>query len=316
MKQLVTLIFLSILIHFNTAYAQKCLYISSYHHGYAWSDGVEKGLRNTLDGKCEVKQFDMDTKRKKTPELIQKATLEAKKIIENWKPDVVIASDDNASKYLIKPFFKNHSLPFVFCGVNWNTDAYGYPYDNVTGMVEVAPIKDLFKRVTLITGKPKNAFYIGADTLSEKKNLFRYQQEAKQTQINLDHGLAKNQQEWIELYKKAQNYDFVIIGSYSGINDWNLTSIQTYLYLNSQKLSITIHEWMMPYTMYGLTKIPEEQGEWAAEAALYILDGVSPKEIPIVSNRKWDVWVNKEIVNQTNIHIPPKLIKKAKTYIH
>jgi hypothetical protein len=31
------------------------------------------------------------------------------------------------------PFFKNASLPFVFCGINWDSTEYGLPCENVTG---------------------------------------------------------------------------------------------------------------------------------------------------------------------------------------
>ncbi len=299
----------------NQASAQKCLYISSYHQGYAWSDGVERGLRQELKGKCELKQFNMDTKRIKTIEYKQQIALKAKALIESWKPDVVIASDDNAAKYLIKPYYKNHTIPFVFCGINWNTDAYGFPYDNVTGMVEVAPIAELLDRAITITGHSNKAYYIGADTLSEQKNLQRYEQEAKNLNITLHHGLAKTNDEWIALYQKAQDYDFIIIGSYSGINNWKSSNIRSNIKQHAQKLTITIHDWMMPYSMYGLTKIPEEQGQWAAQVALYILQGGSPKDIPVVANRKWEVWVNQDIINRASIHIPDKLLKKAKTYI-
>ncbi|MFM1892820.1 MAG: hypothetical protein RLZ44_1897, partial [Pseudomonadota bacterium] len=48
----------------GAAWSARCLYISSYHQGYAWSDGVERGLRQGLEGQCELRQFDMDTKRK------------------------------------------------------------------------------------------------------------------------------------------------------------------------------------------------------------------------------------------------------------
>ncbi|MES9974447.1 MAG: hypothetical protein ABW094_09315, partial [Candidatus Thiodiazotropha sp.] len=122
------------------AVANKCLFISSYHTGYAWSDGVESGLRETLGGKCELKQFDMDTKRHKDEVSKKEAARKARELIERWRPDVVITADDNAAKYVIKPFFKDHQVPFVFCGINWNVDEYGFPYSNTTGMVEVAPI--------------------------------------------------------------------------------------------------------------------------------------------------------------------------------
>ena len=93
------------------AEAARCLFVSSYHQGYAWSDGVERGLRSVLDGNCEVRQFDMDTKRKKTKADKEKAALEAKRIIETWEPDVVIVADDNAAKYVVQPFYKDHETP-------------------------------------------------------------------------------------------------------------------------------------------------------------------------------------------------------------
>jgi hypothetical protein len=85
----------------------------------------------------------MDTKRHKGNEFIQAAAQKAKSEIESFQPDVVIASDDNASKHLIQPFYKDADLPFVFCGVNWDESVYGYPYKDVTGMVEVSGVKEL-----------------------------------------------------------------------------------------------------------------------------------------------------------------------------
>ena len=99
---LMVLLMLS-LVSAQSAFAAKCLFISSYHRGYAWSDGVERGVRSVLDGQCELKQLDMDTKRHKDVESIKQKTLEAKALIESWQPDVVITADDNAAKYIIKP---------------------------------------------------------------------------------------------------------------------------------------------------------------------------------------------------------------------
>jgi hypothetical protein len=70
----------------------------------------------------------MDTKRNKKEEEKRRAALKAKELIESWKPGVVITADDNAAKYLLQPYFRDHKIPFVFCGVNWNVDEYGFPY--------------------------------------------------------------------------------------------------------------------------------------------------------------------------------------------
>jgi len=36
--------------------AAKCLYISSYHKGYEWNDGIERGLEAELKGQCVVQR--------------------------------------------------------------------------------------------------------------------------------------------------------------------------------------------------------------------------------------------------------------------
>ncbi len=307
---IITAVFLVLMS--SNALAGKCLFVSSYHKGYAWSDGVERGLRATLAGKCELKQFDMNTKRHKDEESKKKAALHAKQLIETWKPDVVITADDNAAKYLIQPYFKDHAVPFVFCGINWNVDGYGFPYKNTTGIVEVAPIDALFERARKIQGTVESAMYIGADTLTEKKNLSRFISAARKHNVFLDNRLVSTTADWVAAYKKAQDYDFVIIGSSSGINDWKAEEVRQSVQSFSKSLSLTNHGWMMPFTILGLTKVPEEHGEWAGQAALAILDGAKPTDLPIVSNRKWDIWVNHNILKRSSIRLPKALIRKAK----
>lgn len=292
--------------------AKKCLYISSYHTGYAWSDGVERGLRSVLEGKCEIKQFNMDTKRNKDKEFIINKSLEVKMLIDNWAPDVVITADDNAAKYVIQAHYKDHEIPFVFCGVNWTAAEYGFPYKNVTGMVEVAPIYPLLDKVQSLIPESGKAIYIGAKTLTENKNFARFETALEKKNIKLDAALVSTVKEWLDAYSKAQQYDFIIIGSKSGIVDWDHDLVANQLTGLSKKLSVTNHDWMMPYTMLGFTKVPEEQGEWAAQAALNILDGIEMSKIAIVPNRKWDIWTNSALLKSSNFILPDGLVKKSK----
>jgi ABC-type uncharacterized transport system substrate-binding protein len=293
-------------------FAHKCLFISSYHQGYAWSDGVERGLRKVLHDKCELLQFNMDTKRHKGEEEKKQVALKAKELIDSWKPDVVITADDNAAKYLIQPYFKDHKIPFVFCGINWSVDEYGFPYSNTTGMVEVSPIDAIFEKVNSILGYSHVAVYIGANTLTETKNLRRFKRAAEKRGIQLRYRLVDSVQQWMESYQSAQKYDFIVVGSNSGINDWDEKAVVKFVGSSTKTLTLTTHEWMMPYTILGMTKVPEEHGEWAALAALEILRGTKPTDIPIVFNRKWDIWVNRSILEQSGITIHESLLRKAK----
>ncbi len=307
-----TAVFALLLLAAGPAMASKCLFVSSYHKGYAWSDGVERGLRSVLEGKCELRQFDMDTKRNKSTEFKIESALKAKEIIESWKPDVVITADDNAAKYLIQAHYRESEIPFVFNGVNWTATEYGFPYSNVTGMVEVAPIRDMLETASRVAAPGRRAIYLGAKTLTEEKNLRRVQDAATELGITLDSRLASTSDEWIEAFQMAQSYDFIVLGSNSGINDWDKDRIIRAVALNSQRLTVTSHGWMMPYAMFGMTKVPEEHGEWSGQVALAILDGASPKDIPIISNRKWDLWSNEPLLRAAGVELPRSLKHKAK----
>ena len=309
---LLALVALGVLSNANDAQAARCLFVSSYHQGYAWSDGVERGLRSVLQGKCEIKQFDMDTKRRKSEDEKQKMALEAKALIESWQPDVVITADDNAAKYLIKPYFRDHEVPFVFCGVNWTVKEYEFPYTNVTGMIEVAPIRPMLQRAAEIVPGARRAFYIGAHTLTEEKNVKRFQEATESLGMEMEHALVDTTEQWLAAYRRAQDHDFVIVGSKAGINDWDSARIQQGVLATVRRLSVTNHGWMMPYTIFGVTKVPEEHGEWAAKSALEILDGTSPQDIRIVANRKRDFWINESILRAAELTLSPRLMRKAK----
>ena len=292
----------------------KCLYISSYHVGYAWSDGVEEGLRKVLADKCQIQQFDMDTKRLRSAEDIKKAIATSLEIIESWKPDVVITSDDNAAKHLIVPYFMDKELPFIFSGVNWTVKEYGFPASNVTGIVEVAPIEPMLKEAIKVS-QGTNGIYLGAKTMTEEKNFARIETGAKRLNSRLEQVLVTDAESWKREFAKAnRNADYIVMGSNSGIIGWDDDEMSTYAIENAEVVSVTNHSWMMPVTALGYTKIPQEHGEWAASSALEILAGTSPADLPIVTNRKWDLWINEEIVNSTGTELSVRFMRRAKRF--
>lgn len=296
------------------AAAPKCLFVSSYHQGLQWSDGIERALRATLAGRCEIRQFDMDTKRRRSEAEKRASALAAKALIEEWRPDVVIAADDNAAKYLIQPYFRDADLPFVFCGVNWTADAYGFPYRNVTGMIEVAPIEPMLEAATDLVPGLARAVYLGADTLSAAKNAQRLHMAAADRGIALDARLVGNAADWLEAFRAAQAYDVVILGAVGGVADWDDRAMARAVMAASRRPSVTMVEWMAPYAMVGVTKVAAEQGEWAGRVALEVLAGTAPSRIPIVINRRRDVWVNVALADRAGVALPAALTRKAKRF--
>src|SRR3989304_243143 len=115
----------------------KILHVMSYHTPWEWTEDQLRGFKEALkDLKVEYKVYEMDTKRKSTEEWKQQAGKEAKKLVEDWKPDLVFTSDDNAQKYFAKDYV-NASIPFVFSAVNSDPSVYGYVgSSNMTGVLE------------------------------------------------------------------------------------------------------------------------------------------------------------------------------------
>ncbi len=291
---------------------KKCLYVSSYHQGHSWSDSIEYSIRESLNGTCELREIYMDTKRNKNPEQIFSATNKIIKTIEDWQPDIVITSDDNAAKHLIAPHYKDDKTPFVFCGVNWTVDEYGFPFSNVTGIVEVAPVKNMLEAALVLSNTGRKALYIGASTLSERKNFARIKSEAALLNIEIDAIHTPHIEHWKAALEKSSEYDFMVLGSNAGIEGWSDSEALMAALTRSQKVSVTNHKSMLPYSTLAFTKLASEQGEWAANVAINILNGISPADIPIASNKKWDLWVNELNLQQLDIDPPRNLLRKAK----
>lgn len=283
---------------------KKILFIDSYHTGFEWSDGIENGVKSVL-GKTpvELKIIHMDTKRNNSQEFMESAALKAKAVIEQFKPDVVIASDDNASKFLIVPYYKDTDLPVVFCGVNWDASVYGFPTENVTGMVEVTLVPQI---VTYLKKYAKGARigFIGANTLSAQKE-YQYHQEILGVAYAQAY-FAKNFQQWQEMFLKLQNeVDMAIMLNYVGIADWNEAQAKAFVETNIKIPMGARNGWDMPYSLIGVVNIPDEQGAWAAQAALKILEGVSPSKIPLTRNKQGKLFFNLRLAKKLGITAPP-----------
>lgn len=291
---------------------KKCLHVGAYHDGYAWQTMIDGGVDDVLRGKCVVKRFYMDTKREPQPEAIQRKALEAKALIESWKPDVVIASDDNASRYLVKPYFKDAALPFVFCGVNWRVDEYGYPYANVTGMTEVAPIKQAIQQIQRIRPNAKRGACFLPDLESERKACERYATILEPMGIAFHVVTADAMADFEARFQELQDMDFVFFSNNSIIKDWDADRAKRIVSEYTRPLTLSMDEWMTPFVMLGFTQVGREQGEYAAEVAVKILEGAKPTDFPIIANSQWNIFVNEDLLAKAGIDIPADLRRKGR----
>jgi ABC-type uncharacterized transport system substrate-binding protein len=288
---------------------KKILYIDSYHEGYEWSDGITSAIMDTLKGTgVELKVFRMDTKRNASTEFKNKKAEEAKSLIESYKPDVVIASDDNASLFIVSRYYKDADLPIVFCGVNWDVTNYGYPYKNATGMVEMSGARQLIDMMKPMAKGPRIG-YIAASEYTDQKEADIYR---KIFHLEMKTYFTKDFAEWKEKFLALQSEaDMIIVGNNAGIKGWNDAEAQDFVMKNTRVPTGALYEWMTNYALIGATNVPEEQGEWSAQTALKILGGTPPSAIKIVNNKKIKVIANRKIEKTSGIKITADITKKA-----
>lgn len=290
---------------------KKILFVNSYHKGYPWSDGIYQAIDNTIMGTgIQLVQFEMDTKRHSSEQSKKTAAEKARSVISSFEPDVVIASDDNASKYLLVPFYKNSKLPFVFCGVNWDASDYGFPTENITGMIEVQLIDQILATLKKYAGGDRIGFIKG-DDLSARKEAAFYE---KRYDIKIDKRFVKKYSEWERAYLDLQEKaDMILVGNSESIPDWDPVAAKRFVEANTGVPTGNWDKWMKDYALVTFATVPAEQGEWAAKAALKILDGATPGNIPVVTNRKAEIYRNMRIAKKLNIVFPIEFIRRSKS---
>ncbi len=294
----------------DKAEPKRVLFIDSYHAGYEWSDGITAAVEQVLEDENVVLRIHrMDTKNNTSEEFKQRAGLLAKAVIEEFQPDIVIATDDNAQKYVIAPFYRDTDLPVVFAGVNWDASVYGYPTDNITGMIEVSAVPEMLGLIRRIT-PGQRVGSINGDTETVRKEIKNYT-DVLDLQFDADRRVGTFD-EWKAAFLEMQDrVDILYMYNNAGIEGWNDEEANRFVMDNARIPSGSVQPWMAPYVLVTFTKDPYEQGEYAARTALRILAGESPGDIPMVTNQRGRVLLNSELARALGLSIPSELLATA-----
>ena len=288
----------------------RILFIDSYHEGYTWSDGITKGILQALKHHTvELKIHHMDSKRNRDEAFIIAAAEKARQMIDEFKPDVVIACDDNAAKYLIAPFYKASNLPIVFCGINQDAKVYGFPTRNITGMIEVDAINEVLDQLKRHAKGPRIGI-LGVNRITARKNV-SFIKNKLNIPIEKTY-LVDTFAEWKAAYSALQDEtDMVIAVNHIGVSNWDQREA-----VNHAKKVIKVPvgafaPWSMHHALISYIKSPTEQGEWSASTALRILDGAKPSDIPIATNREFELVINRQLLKRLNIVFDKALYSRA-----
>ncbi len=308
---LAALSFFTASIPFSNALAEggRIFLVDSYDEGYSWSKDIIEGAKSVIGDKAELKIVRMDTKRNSDEAYKKKAGEKVFAEMQAWKPDVVIACDDNASIYFVVPFLKDKETPCVFCGLNWDASIYGFPCSNVTGMIEVSLVKELADQLKKLS-KGSRIGHLGKDNETDRKE---GEWIAKKLKSPIDSRYIKSFEEWKREYALMQDcVDILILQNNAGIKGWNDAEARDFVMKNTKIPTGATFEFMSNFALVTFAKDAREQGEWSAATALRLLNGERPSSIPVAENKRAVISLNLELANSVGMKFPIDLLKAAK----
>jgi hypothetical protein len=187
---------------------------------------------------------------------------------------------------------------------------YGYPFENITGMVEVELVEELMAYLRRYA-RGDRVGYLAGDVETDRKIIDSYNRLFFGGRMKSY--LVKTFDEFQRAFLRAQDeVDMLFIYNYAGITGWDAERADAFLAAETRIPTGSLAVFMSPYTVFTLAKLPEEQGNYAAQAALQILAGRKPSELEVVTNRESQLIVNLKMAKSSGITLPVSILKDAR----
>jgi len=309
---------LSLTVQNSWAKEFKVLVVMSYEENYPWVMEIREGIESVLANVGRIQYIYLNTKTHRERGA-QRAKAAYARFI-SFKPDGLIAADDDAQSMFVVPYLRGKvGTPVVFCGVNSDAGEYGYPAANVTGILEREPMLQslLFlnqlvpsiKTVGLIVRESPTARAVKSQ-LEQEKDIYPIKYIGAREVENMPSAI----QSVNDLKSKC---DALIYITMEGLPDKDGTpltdkEIMPVLIKKFVKPVITNAVYRVKYgALSAVVKAGQEHGRVAAEMLLKAMRGTPVAQIPITQNRFGHRIINVDTLVSLGIKPNPLLIRSA-----
>ena len=301
----------------------RVLILHSYDMGYEWVRDIDIGLKRVLDSKLRyrVHTHYMDVKNHPDRNSKRKAALLARRAVDNWNSDLIIAMDDDAQEYVVKDFVDKKGVSVVFGGLNGGIEPYGYDKaKNATGILERKPWLDL--RIALLamrsasSGKPLGNRIMHIGDISGSVALDNMQMRAFDWAplILVDSVLATTFDDWKAAIADAANRaDIILISNYRAIYRQkgkpevvNPKEISKWTLANATVPLVEMSGFFVEEGgMFAIGSSGFEQGDVSAKMAIKVLDDDVPtQDMAVVMPQQFIVSMRGSAMKRSDVVLP------------
>lgn len=317
--------------------------VASYEQNHICGGPQEKGIIKGFnkegwfeDFNLVVNRYYMDTKRKNTtPEKMKQQAAIVLKQIEEFKPQVVVAIDDNAFREVGLPLAGRSDLAVVFSGLNGQPENYekkkhfmnnrNRPGGNVTGVYEklyaVRSIKVIRNAIPNARGN-KNKIVAITDftpTGNALTRQFELEMQNKPADIEFKMMRVHNWAEYTVLIAQL-NRDPNVLAIYpvalslrvSGNTIYTAPEIFKWTIAHSKKPEMALNYFFSEVGLFGGAAVNfQAMGALAGHKAGKILNGNHAGSLPIEDAPDYAIVFNLKRARQLGIDIPAPLLTAA-----
>jgi ABC-type uncharacterized transport system substrate-binding protein len=296
----------------------KILVVMSYAAQKAWCRDVRTGIEDRLADDCDLTYVYLNAVTQ--PEQVAARAATAYDIYQRLKPRGVIAADDHAQIHFVVPYLRNKTdTPVIFCGVNADPQVYGYPADNVTGVIERYHIKASLALLQQLVPSARQIAFIGIDAPTGRLML----QQARK----VSPALAVTHARYVTVKTRAElgalltalrtEVDAVYISVLRGLVDSRgevLSDRQNMQVVtdNFPKPVVTASLYDLRYgALCSVVHTGEEQGRLAAELMAKAIAGMPIAQLPITRNYNGRRIINVSVLRALGIKPHPIMMRGA-----
>jgi hypothetical protein len=298
---------------------KRVLVVHSYDRGFAWTADIDEAVKRTLlPAKARIRTFFMDTNLRPDAPHLAEAGRQAEKIMLEYRPHVVIVSDDNAQKHFAARYAGNATAPaFVFCGVNRDPSDYGYPADNVTGVTEELAWDSGLKLLRRL--KPSiRAVRVLMDARPSSRAGAELMRASTPPDIEAEWVVVQSFAHWREsVLDASETCDALAIMTYHNLTDEHdrIVPSRDVIFWTRDNADLPTLGFF-DYTvadgaLCGVIQTGFEHGALAAKLALRILGGERAGDIPIITSTRGLTMLNAATAEKLGIEIPFLLSQEA-----
>ncbi len=243
----------------------------------------------------------------------------AKRIIEITENSVIVAHNSKFDYRILRTEFKRlgyeyerESLCTVELSKKLIPDLDSYKLGKLCRTLGI-PVADMIITMRLYYPSMEKLLFLSENTTTSRKEKQLLDTLFSRVGVNVAHELVDDFDQWKIIFKEAnQSFDIIYLPTNGAIKGWDRDEAISFISQHIKIPVVTTEDFMMPYAVFGLTKVAKEQGIWVAVTAKKILKGSKITDFPVTRNKESTYWLNTSLAEKIGFEPDTVLLSKLK----